>query len=1486
MAYVSLHTHLETSLLDGASKIADAVAKVAAMGQRALAITDHGRMGGTWKLYQACEKTTAGSTAKASPIDGRALFTFHPHTGYAGQDVQILVDGRRTPTFDLAPGAKGFGTTVAEDLSVTISARTAEPTTARLVFADTDDLVGVKPIMGMEAYLAIGSRFEENSEKLPAGESLDGEKTKRYEHLTLLAATDEGWRNLVAMHNESHNSFWYNPRIDYELMAEHSKGIIALTGCLGGPVLGPLSRAAKLRAEYDPDKADAAWDAADALLPALENAENELRAAFGIDSNEEGQALIDVVRAITAEDSEDRLAETDPALRAVVLAAEDALAAHTAAADIAEHLSTMPDQARALARRAKSDVEKLVDIFGPDNVFIEIMEHEIPGESAALPLVRQLSKITGVPMVVTNDSHYTNAGDAESHDAWLALQTKGASARVDNTDRFRFTGTGYHLRSEDEIRALNDAQWWQDAADLTGQIARRIAADVLPERYMRLPSFPPPPGYDTSLEFFDDLIEAGTYWRRGEDTDEVSEARLRREREVYVGLGIHDYALIVWDSIAWGRSTMSADRWIERMTTGPSVRWDRDEDPTGEHWLATLHALDEGERPAILFGPGRGSAAGSEVSYDLGIVDIDPIRHGLLFERFLDPTRVGMPDVDVDIEKARVNDMRVYAQQRWGSNRVLRIGSFGTSKPRAALKDAARLLGLPTATQDKITKAVPLIAGAFPPVPVLLDDTRAEGVQVRAVLSTLDADVAERLGMFATAFEGTVAREGIHACGVLIGDADMSDIVPSRRDHKKDNPEPLGITLWDGKDVDGFGMLKMDFLGLETLDVLAAALHFASQIEGRELTYRDIPDPDQDLASVRAAFALIARGDTEGIFQLESSGMTELATQVGPTAIDDLSALVALYRPGPMSAGMHAIYADRKNGRQAVDYGIFTRSGAEQQIIESLLGDTFGVITYQEQAMQIGRTIAGFDDAHTNRLRKAVSKKIQAEFDALGIVFADWATRDTTMDGEPKRAFAAATAERLWNGIKGSAQYAFNRSHSAAYGQVAYWTAWVKAAHPAAFGAGMLSVTDKATKRHAILSYLHRTGINVLPPDINSSGVSTRMASESEILLGISEIKGVGNQAAQSIIDYRDKHGPYTSAATLLTEKVVDSGVFVALAEAGALDIFGTRLGLTMASGALRSRPDTSVPGEEYGELGLWKRQHGRLGMTLGRHPMDAYRAQIVDHYDESNSWLKPVPLAAATDHDGRKALVRAMVSEMEIKVLASGNRMVRMTLETQATTCDAIMWENGLARLEEDGHELAAGMIAYFEVIPKVREIVEEIENPDTGEMESVIVSKTELVVNRADPVVIDEQTEPGHYAEVIDILSVAEGALTDPPEDGVARPRPAPQRRRVTRHAKPTNHEAKAAVLAFPNRRRVTNAQLKVARESVGVGALVPMIEEIAARSADYPDGVYVMTSGTTRIEITVGSPDPAGEDGEFGSITAGGVWDLTAHSLARHG
>lgn len=1039
--------------------------------------------------------------------------------------------------------------------------------------------------------------------------------------------------------------------------------------------------------------------------------------------------------------------------------------------------------------QARTNLGLLVECVGQQNVYVEVMEHGLSAEGPEhIRALFGLARDAGVEVVATNDSHYTRDCDADAHDSWLVLaQSQGnSSKKVTKADpqRWKFNGSGYWLRTEEQMRDLYPSSGsWQQACTNTVKLAERVEEDVIPFKSLRLPVFPVPADvvarweaaqtadrgcrFGTASAFLlHEKVRVGALERYGSiEAGSALAERLRFEEDTINRMGLADYFLIVADVIEWARS--------ERGIPGPDG-------------AATA------SKAPIQVGPGRGSAGGSVLSYCLGIVDVEPLANGLLFERFLDPERIGMPDIDVDFEARRQEEIFDYVAARYGVDRVARIGSFQNAKTKRAIKDAARVLEFSLLSQ-RLADLVPVEGGEPHTFAHLFEETLDEdgakisnpqGSQFRAAYA--EDERVRRVVDLARAFEGTAAGESIHPAGVIISDEPLTDLIPLRWAHADGEAVGVPISLWDGVDIDSFGMLKLDALVLRNLDIAAEAIANIEHTTGERISLRSvnpgsgthasgsanhvaeparIPDPgDSTNPKVRKAFALLRAGRTAGVFQLESPGMTDLCTAVAPNCLEDLSALVALYRPGPMGADMHTAYADRKNGRAAVDYAIFTEDPAEQEVIESVLGETHGVIVFQEQVMALADKVAAFAPAEKNKLRKAFSKKKKKLMDEVRVIFFERGVLSLRPDGGTKVPFDSETLEKLWVTFAASARYLFNKSHSATYGYLAYVTAYLKANWPTEYGAAVLASTKDPSRRRAVLSALAAEGTVVLPPSLKHSGWVTRPDPEEPgaIRYGLGEIRDVG-AVARAIFAERENRGPFANLGDMVARVRVtgenDSAVSVSvsvvegLVESGACDEFGPRLGHMMVARALAADPAMPVPDAEWGALERANRQRHRLGVFVGTHPVETYHETLVScgedtaqtridnpgRPDDHESVSTPPVLVddvLAGDRTGHSNVLGLLTSWTE-KTTRQGKRMANFVLQGVHGDIEAVVFPSTFATWVQEGWVPAEGQfVSVYGNVRKTRAFQREEDS------EEVPREVTELVAD--EPVTVPVINDP----------------------------------------------------------------------------------------------------------------------------------------------
>ena len=735
------------------------------------------------------------------------------------------------------------------------------------------------------------------------------------------------------------------------------------------------------------------------------------------------------------------------------------------------------------------------DIFGADNYFLELMDHGLSIERRVREGLLEVGRKLGIPALATNDCHYVTRDAALNHEALLCIQT---GKTLSDPNRFKFDGDGYYLKSAAEMRALWDSEI-PEACDSTLLIAERVQsyADVWTPRD-RMPVFPVPDGHSQG-SWLRHEVGAGLARRFPGGVPPEYVERAAYEIDVICDKGYPSYFLIVADLINYARSVN------------------------------------------IRVGPGRGSAAGSLVAYSLGITDIDPIEHGLLFERFLNPERASMPDIDIDFDDRRRGEMVRYAAEKWGSDRVAQVITFGTIKTKAALKDSARVhYGQPGfAIADRITKALPPpIMAKDIPLAGITDPTHERYKEAAEVRSLIDTDPDVRT-IYETArgLEGLVRNAGVHACAVIMSSEPLIEAIPLW----KRPQDGAIITGWDYPSCEAIGLLKMDFLGLRNLTIISDALENIKSNRGVEVVLESLPLDDPP------TYELLSRGDTLGVFQLDGGPMRDLLRRMQPTGFQDIVAVLALYRPGPMGVNAHNDYADRKNGRQPI-------KPIHPELAEPLadiLAETYGLIVYQEQIMRIAQRVAGYSLARADILRKAMGKKKRDVLDKEYEGFSE---------GMTANGFSAAAIKALWDTILPFADYAFNKSHAAGYGLVSYWTAYLKANYPGEYMAGLLtSVGDDKDKAAVYLADCRKLGITVLPPDVNESELNFASVG-TDIRFGLGAVRNVGANVVGSLIATRAGRGKFTDFSDYLNK--IDIGacnkkVTESLVKAGAFDSLG-----------------------------------------------------------------------------------------------------------------------------------------------------------------------------------------------------------------------------------------------------------------------------------------------------------------------------------------
>lgn len=1026
---------------------------------------------------------------------------------------------------------------------------------------------GVKPIIGTEAYMAHDHRSERPTRRGrldDSGGDTEGGK-KLYYHLTLLAETETGYRNLIQLSSLAFlEGYYYKPRIDWELLEKYHEGVIATTGCLGGHVL---------------------------------------------------QALLN------------------------------------------------GDEKGALEKAGR-----LQEIFGKDNLFVEIQDHGIQAQRDTNPKLLEIARRIGAPLLATNDSHYTHRDDHAAHDALLCVQT---GAMLSDPKRFRFEGQEHYLKSAAEMRHL--FREVPEACDNSLWIAERAELEITFGEAL-LPNFELPAGFTTDAEYLAHLTWEGAKDRWGAEIPASAVERLAYELKVICDMGFASYFLITWDLIAHAR------------------------------------------RSGIRVGPGRGSAAGCAVAYCLRITDLDPIKYDLLFERFLNPSRVSMPDIDMDFDSRYRDEMIRYAAERYGRDHVAQIITFGTIKARNAVRDAARVLGFPYGLGDKIAKALPpLVMGRDTPLKYCFEqsDKYSDGFKaagdLRAMYDT-DPDV-RRVVDVAKGLEGLKRSDGIHAAAVVITKEPLTTYLPVQRKPESGQDPALApvVTQYEMHGVEELGLLKMDFLGLRNLDVITDTEAMVRASGQPDFNIDKVPLDDQ------ATFTLLSRGNTIGVFQLESPPMRQLLKALAPNSFEDVSAVLALYRPGPMSVNMHYDYADRKNNRKPVEYF--------HPDAEAVLGDTFGLMIYQESVMRVAQKFAGYSLAEADNLRKACGKKIR-ELMAK--------ERDAFEVGCERTGYGRDLGVQLFDVIEKFADYAFNKSHTFGYGLITYQTAYLKTHHPVEYMACLLSsVKSNLDKAAVYLSDARSMGIKVLTPDINRSvtdfaaltpdqlppGVTLPLSSPGAITFGLSAVRNVGEGLVAQLLEDRNANGTYVSFfdfAERVPEPVLNKRTIESLIKAGAFDSLGhPRQGLLASfeqiidttlvrrrerdQGVMSLFGDWSedpavatfderieIPEIEFDKSDRLRHEKEMLGLYVSDHPLFGVEAALKRRVEHPLADLESM-------EDGARVVVGGVITNLARKYTRKGDQMAVFVLEDLAASIEVTLFPRTLA---EQGHKLQEDLI------------------------------------------------------------------------------------------------------------------------------------------------------------------------------------------------
>lgn len=888
--------------------------------------------------------------------------------------------------------------------------------------------------------------------------------------------------------------------------------------------------------------------------------------------------------------------------------------------------------ARGFYEEGKKAAKKYLNIFGEGNYFLELQDHGIPDQKTVNTSILRMSKELNIPLVATNDVHYINAEDAVAHDILLCIQT---GKKVADEDRMRYEGGQYYLKSEQEMRQL--FPYAAEALENTHNIAERCNVNI-EFGVTKLPRYDVPEGY-TSWEYLNYLCNRGLENNYPDASKELRE-RLEYELNVINEMGYVDYFLIVWDFINYAKSNN------------------------------------------IMVGPGRGSAAGSIVSYCLGITDIDPIRYDLLFERFLNPERVSMPDIDVDFCYERRQEVIDYVVEKYGEDRVVQIVTFGTLAARNVIRDVGRALDLPYAVVDEVAKMIPKDIG------ITIQKALKQNLDLKALYDT-NPEVNNLINM-AKRLEGLPRHTSMHAAGVVISQKSVDEYVPLSR-----ASDGSIVTQFVMTTLEELGLLKMDFLGLRTLTVIQNAVRYAIKSTGKPLDINKIDYND------KAVLDYIGTGKTDGIFQLESGGMKNFMKELKPQSLEDIIAGISLYRPGPMD--FIPKYLEGKNNPHNITY--------DCPQLEKILKPTYGCIVYQEQVMQIVRELAGYTLGRSDLVRRAMSKKKQSVMEKERYNFV-YGNPEENVKGCIANGISEDTAKKIFDDMMDFAKYAFNKSHAAAYAVVSYQTAYLKYYYPVEYMAALMtSVIENSTKVSEYIVNSRNMGINILPPNINE-GESGFSVSGNSIVYGLSAIKSIGKSVIDSIVEEREKNGIFKSLKDFverLSGKEVNKRTVENFIKAGAFDCMeGNRRQLmsiyTSVIDKVNDEKKKSMTGQmtlfdlvpeeekaqydiklpdlsEYSEEEKLSFEKEVLGVYVSGHPLQEYEGK----------WRKNVKSFTKdfiTDEEGKtvakdnsNTIVGGMIEHITLKTTKTGKTMAFITLEDLYGTLEILVFPNVLER-------------------------------------------------------------------------------------------------------------------------------------------------------------------------------------------------------------
>lgn len=966
---------------------------------------------------------------------------------------------------------------------------------------------------------------------------------------------------------------------------------------------------------------------------------------------------------------------------------------------------------------ARAAARRMNELFGPGNFFLELQDHGLRQQTQVNSVIMRMSKELDIPLVVTNDVHYIKEEDAVPHDLLLCIQT---GKLVTDEDRMRYEGGQFFLKSEEEMQKV--FPYAREALENTHKIAERCNVEIIFGE-QKVPKFDVPEGYD-AFSYLKELCEEGLVKRYGDPPPEDLKERLAYELDTIRNMGYVDYFLIVWDFIRFAKSQ------------------------------------------GIAVGPGRGSAAGSIVSYCLKITDIDPIRYQLIFERFLNPERVSMPDIDIDFCYERRQEVIDYVYEKYGKDKVVQIITFGTMAARMAVRDVGRVMNIPYAQVDKVAKMIPMELG------ITIEKALNHNPELR---QAYEADeVTKNLIDMSMRLEGLPRHTSIHAAGVVIGSEPLDEFVPLSRG--ADNVITTQFTMTT---IEELGLLKMDFLGLRTLTVIQDAVRMVEKKTGQPLDINAIDYDDPEV------YEMIGQAKTDGVFQLESAGMKSFMRELKPGNLEDIIAGISLYRPGPMD--FIPKYIKGKNNRDSIRYSC--------PELEEILEPTYGCIVYQEQVMQIVMKLAGYTLGRSDLVRRAMSKK-KADVMAKERANFVYGNEEEGVEGCIRRGIPEDVANHVFDEMIDFAKYAFNKSHAAAYAVVAYQTAWLRCHYPMEFMAALLtSVITNPKKITEYINTCRSMGIRILQPDINE-GESGFSVSGDAIRYGLSAIKSLGKNVIDVMIEEREAHGRYKNLKDFmerLTSKEINKRTIENLIKSGALDSLGaTRRQLMMVyayvldevtrekkenvTGQMslfdffseEEKKEYEIQYPDVGEFEMAQKlafEKEVLGIYVSGHPLQDYMASMEKQITAKSTDFEPDEESGlAVVKDGRNYIVGGLISNVTVKLTKTNQNMAFVTLEDLYGTVEVILFPRdyqkyrdllvmdtgvyvrGRASVSEENGKLVAETVISMDAVPteiwiqvenigcfqEKRDMLYNIIRRAPGDREIIIYSREEKAVKR----------------------------------------------------------------------------------------------------------------------------------------------------------